>query len=70
MFFQTNQRSITQMNLNTLRRVRQQIWRCFSQSRDALFELIDALSSEPAARSLPELSLSAAFRRKWPSQCL
>jgi hypothetical protein len=55
------------VNLNTLRAVRHQIWRCFSRSGDALFELVDALCSEPSARSLPELSVSALFRRKWGS---
>jgi hypothetical protein len=39
----------------------------FERSPDALFELVDALSSEPQARTLPELSLSPSFRRKWPS---
>ncbi len=47
--------------------VRQQLWQCFTRSADALFELADALSCESAARSLPELSLSPAFRRKWAS---
>ena len=55
------------MNLNTMMQVRHQIWQCFTQSRDALFELADALTSEAGARSLPELSLSASFRRKWSS---
>lgn len=55
------------MNLNTIMQVRQQLWRCFSRSADALFELADALTCESAARSLPELSLSPVFRRKWPS---
>ncbi len=55
------------MNLNTWRQLRQQLRTCFSRSGDALFELADALSSESSARSLPELSLSPAFRRKWPS---
>lgn len=45
------------MNLNILMQIRYQIWQCFTQSRDALFELADALASEPCARSLPELSL-------------
>jgi hypothetical protein len=40
---------------------------CFERSPDALLELVDALSSEPQARSLAELSLSACFRRQWPS---
>ncbi len=54
------------MNLNILQEIRQQVFACFSRSGDALFEeLVDALSSEAPARSLPELSLSAFFRRKW-----
>jgi hypothetical protein len=55
------------VNLNTMMQVRQQLWQCFTRSADALFELADALSCESAARSLPELSLSPAFRRKWAS---
>jgi hypothetical protein len=67
MFFQTKQRSITQVNLNILEAIRHQVYGCFERSADALMELTDALSSETAARSLPELSLSPLFRRKWPS---
>jgi hypothetical protein len=55
------------VNLNTMMQVRHQIWHCFERSADALFELVDALSSEPSARSLPELSLSSLFQRKWSS---
>ena len=55
------------MNLNIWKQIRHQTACCFERSPDALFELVDALSSEPAARSLPELSLSPSFRRKWPS---
>jgi hypothetical protein len=55
------------MNLNTLIQVRHQTWQSFSRAADALFELADALTCESAARSLPELSLSPHFRRKWPS---
>jgi hypothetical protein len=47
--------------------MRHQLWQCFTRSADALFELADALSCESAARSLPELSLSPVFRRKWSS---
>jgi hypothetical protein len=55
------------VNLNTIRQIRHQVWQCFSRSADALFELADALTGEVAADSLPELSLSASFRRKWSS---
>ncbi len=55
------------MHFNTLEQVRQQMHDCFERSRDALFNLSDALLSEPQARSLPELSLSAFFERRWPS---
>jgi hypothetical protein len=36
-------------------------------AKDAQFELMDALLLTPAIRSFPELSLSPAFRRQWPS---
>jgi hypothetical protein len=55
------------MHFNTLQRVREQMHGCFERSRDALFNLCDALLSEPQARSLPELSLSVFFQRRWPS---
>jgi hypothetical protein len=55
------------MHFNTLDRLRQQMYHCFERSQDALFNLSDALLSEPQARSLPELSLSAFFERRWPS---
>jgi hypothetical protein len=55
------------LNLNTWKQIRHQVYQCCERSADALFELVDALSCEGTARSLPELSLSATFRRKWPS---
>jgi DDE family transposase len=55
------------VNLNTIVQIRHQIWQCFSRAADALFELADALTAETSASSLPELSLSAHFRRKWSS---
>src|SRR5438105_13291074 len=55
------------MHFNTWQRVRQQMYGCFERSGDALFNLCDALLSEPQAGSLPELSLSAFFQRRWPS---
>ena len=55
------------MNLNTLKDFRQQVYTCMEQRADALFNLCDGLLSEPQARSLPELSHSPFFERKWPS---
>ena len=55
------------MHFNTLDHLRQQMYGCFERSGDALFTLSDALLSESQARSLPELSLSAFFERRWPS---
>ncbi len=55
------------MHFNTLDHLRQQMYSCFERSRDALFNLSDALLSESQARSLPELSLSVFFERRWPS---
>jgi len=55
------------MHINTLEHVRQQMYSCFVRSGDALFNLSDALASESQARSLPELSLSVYFERRWPS---
>jgi hypothetical protein len=50
-----------------LNQLRQQVYACCERSADALFELMDAVSSEPTARSLAELSLSPFFRRRWAS---
>src|SRR3989441_7638922 len=55
------------MNLNTLNEFRHAVSGCFKQASDALFNTIDALSSETAAHSFPELSLSPLFPRGWPS---
>src|SRR6266699_320271 len=55
------------MNLNTVSEFRQQVYACMESRADALFSLCDGLLSETHARSLPELSLSPYFGRKWPS---
>jgi len=55
------------LNLNTLNIFRQGVYGSFQKARDALFNTMDALSSEPSAHSFPELSLSPLFERKWPS---
>ncbi|TMC21111.1 MAG: transposase [Chloroflexi bacterium] len=55
------------MNLNILKQLREQIYASFERGGDALFNLADALLSESQAQSLPELSQSPFFERKWPS---
>jgi hypothetical protein len=63
----TQAKDIYALNLNIWKQIRQETAGCFERSPDALFELVDARSLEPQARTLPELSLSPSFRRKWPS---
>jgi hypothetical protein len=55
------------MNLNTLNDFRHGIYGCFGNAKDALFNLVDALASEAAASSFPELSFSPFFERSWAS---
>jgi len=51
-----------------LQQFRQAIYECvFTQARDALFELLEALLVHPRVASLAELCLAAVFRRQWPS---
>src|SRR5579864_8049308 len=55
------------MNLNTLNEFRHEVYGCFERAADALFNVVDALLTEPAAQSFPELSLSPCFQRRWCS---
>lgn len=55
------------MNLNTWIEFRQQAYDCLQSRADAVFALCDGLLSSSQARSLPDLSLSPSFGRKWPS---
>lgn len=56
------------MDSTTLEEFRHTLYTtCFTQARDSLFELSDALLSDTHARSFAELSLAACFARKWPS---
>ena len=55
------------MNINILRQYRHEIYDCFLRARDALFNTVDALMTETAAKSFPEVSQSLWFERKWPS---
>jgi hypothetical protein len=58
---------VQQTVMAMVRGIRQDVYACFQRASDALFNLTDALLSESQAHSLPELSLSAFFERKWPS---
>lgn len=55
------------MNLNTLRAFRHEVYASFTRAKDALFNTVDALLTEPTAQSFAELSLSPCFERRWPS---
>ena len=50
-----------------LREYREGLYRCFRRSRDALFELAEALLVGWWVQSCVELSQVPAFRRQWPS---
>ena len=55
------------MNVNTLNEFRHARYKSFKRAGDALFNLVDALSTETVAHSFPELSESPFFERIWPS---
>ena len=49
------------MNLNTLKEFRHGMYNCFGNAKDALFNLVDALSSEAGAQQLPRIVVLAVF---------
>lgn len=55
------------MNSTTMRQFRHDIYDCFPRAKDALFNTVDALMSEPQATSLPEITQSLWFERHWSS---
>jgi hypothetical protein len=55
------------VDATTLAAFRQAVYRSFTRSGDALFELIDALLTHPGARSFVELSEAPSCRRRWCS---
>jgi len=57
----------TQEAIPQLQRFRQELYLLLPLRRDALLDLLDALSSSPNARSPVELSLSPLFRRQYGS---
>ena len=55
------------MDYTILQAFRQALYQCFTRAADALFDLVDALLTDPSARSFVELSQAASFQRAWPS---
>jgi hypothetical protein len=55
------------MDYTILQWFRHELYHCFTRAADALFDLSDALLTEPNARSFVELSEAASFQRAWPS---
>ena len=55
------------INSNTVRQFRHDIYSSFPKAKDALFNTVDALMSEPQATSLPEITQSLWFERQWSS---
>ena len=51
----------------TLSQFRELVYQVFGTSRDAAFELIDAIASSPNARSAVEVSESALMERNYAS---
>jgi hypothetical protein len=64
---ETTSPPVQQNVMAMLQDIRRDVSACFHRAADALFNLTDALLSESQAHSLPDLSLSAFFERKWPS---
>ena len=55
------------MIFDHLRQFRQTLYSCFGASKDALFELMDAVLMSPSLRSFVCLSQHPIFRRQWSS---
>jgi len=53
----------------TLRHFRQALYDDLGLRQDSLFELVDAALTASHRSTLVRLSLTAAFRRRWPSTC-
>jgi DDE superfamily endonuclease len=55
--------------LATLIRFREELYNSLGLRQDSLFELMDAALTASHRSTLVRLSLTAAFRRRWPSTC-
>src|SRR5262245_37913896 len=58
---------MSEQTITLLQQFRAGLYHSFSQRADTVFELMDALTSDPQARSPVELSLSPVFRRQYAS---
>jgi len=55
--------------LATLITFREELYNSLGRRQDSLFELMDAALTAPHRSTLVRLSLTVAFRRRWPSTC-
>lgn len=55
--------------LETLGHFRQAVYQTLGHRKDTLFELMEAVLVSPVRTTLVRLSLTPAFRRRWPSAC-
>src|SRR5262245_16767685 len=46
---------------------RRDVYACCTRAAAALFDLSDAVLTDPSARSLVEFSQAVCFQRRWPS---
>lgn len=58
---------MTSLNLQVLRQFREQVYQLLHPSRDAAFEIMDAITHSPGARSAVEVSLAPGMQRKFSS---
>jgi hypothetical protein len=55
--------------MDALRQFRQAVYQTLGRRKDTLFELMEAVLVSPVRATLVRLSLTPAFRRRWPSAC-
>lgn len=58
---------MTSLNLQALSQFRKTVYQAFYPSRDAAFEIMDAITDSPSARSAVEVSLAPGMQRKFSS---
>lgn len=55
--------------MDTLDQFRRAVYQTLGRRKDSLFELMEAVLVSPVRATLVRLSLTPAFRRRWPSTC-